>query len=114
MAAVLRMNLERAGFHVTVATDGAHALQLADKLPHFDLVLTDEQMPELSGTGFCRALRKLNSYRVTPVVLLTAKALEFDMDWLRSELGITKVLPKPFSPTRVVDVLREQLENQLY
>ena len=101
LASVVRFNLERAGFRVTVANDGRQAW---DNLQHetFDLLLTDQQMPEMSGCELCQALRSVPDLAELPVIMLTAKGMELELPRLRDELKITATFLKPFSPKEVV------------
>lgn len=104
LASVIRFNIQRAGFDVTVVSNGRQALE-AVMAKKFDLVITDEQMPEMTGSDFCRRLRDLSGYEETPVMMLTAKGLELELDRLRAELGIKMAFLKPFSPMEVVQAV---------
>lgn len=108
LAGVIRFNLVRAGLEIVIARNGREALDAACATT-FDLVLTDEQMPEMCGTELCAALRKRAEYRATPIIMLTAKGLELDIDQLRERLGVTATLPKPFSPAELVSLVEESL-----
>ena len=110
LATVMQFNFSRAGFDVTVARDGQAALQHA-VTKHFDAIVTDEQMPRLNGTELCRRLRTTIEYAVTPVVMVTAKRLEMDLQQLREELGITATLAKPFSPAELVSTVERCIEQ---
>ncbi len=48
-------------------------------------------------------MRNLPGYAATPVILLTAKGLELELPRLQQELDIDAVVPKPFSPSAVVE-----------
>ena len=109
-ARVIQFNLEKAGFEVTLATDGRKAWEIAQQ-DEFDVVLTDQQMPETTGTELCAQLRELPAYETTPVMLLSAKGLELDAEHLES-VGITKVLPKPLSPSELIRTLEETLATK--
>ena len=108
LASVLRFNLERAGFAVTVAHNGRQAWEQAQR-QQFDLIVTDQQMPELTGSELCGRLRGLANYDRTPVIMLTAKGLELELDRLKSELGIAATFLKPFSPREIVKTVEEEL-----
>ncbi|MFV1967283.1 MAG: response regulator [Pirellulaceae bacterium] len=108
LASVIRFNLERSGFQVTVANNGRVAWEFAqDQL--FNLVVTDQQMPEMTGCELCQKLRATAEYAETPVVMLTAKGMELELPRLRKELGITAVFLKPFSPKEVVQAVEDCL-----
>jgi DNA-binding response OmpR family regulator len=105
-ATLLRLTLEHAGFAVRVAPNGRLAYELVRHNP-FDLVITDEQMPEMSGLEFCRYFRKTAVGRDVPIILLTAKKLELDALQISRDLQIGLILGKPFSPKGIVrDVTR--------
>lgn len=75
--ALERSILEAAGYHVTVAVDGADAwqqLQSAD----VDLVLSDVDMPRMSGIELCRRIRSSSRLRELPVVLVTSLGSQGD------------------------------------
>ncbi len=106
LAGVLQFNLERAGFQVTVAKNGREAWDFAQN-DLFDLVVTDHQMPELTGVELCQRMRQDERYAQTPVIMLTAKGLELDLARLRDELGVAAALPKPFSPIEVIAAIED-------
>lgn len=108
LSTVIEFTVKRAGFIVETAANGEQALQKA-KATTFDLVISDHQMPQRSGIELFRALRELPQYAETPFVLLTAKKLELNSDSLREELGIARVMAKPFSPNEVANLLHDLL-----
>ncbi len=110
LANVIRFNLERSGFQVAVAHSGREAYELAQN-DQFDLVLTDHQMPELTGIELCQRLREDERYSQTPVIMVTAKGLELDLARLQDELGITAALAKPFSPIEMIRRIEDCLAS---
>lgn len=111
-ANLLQFNLKRAGFDVFVASNGATALAKAGEV-QFDVVVTDHQMPGITGTEMCRSLRTLPQYRSTPVLLCTAKGLELDRSSVLEECGVTEILFKPVSPRHLLSSLNDLLAPQL-
>jgi CheY-like chemotaxis protein len=97
LASVIRFNLERSGYDVTVAHNGRAAWEIAQDRT-FDLIVTDQQMPEMTGCELCRKLRAMEEHAHTPVIMLTAKGMELELPRLREELGISAAFLKPFSP----------------
>jgi len=67
-------SLKKAGFSVYEACNGEDALDIARK-NNYDLVLTDVNMPVMDGLTLIRHLRKLPSYKNTPILALTAENL---------------------------------------
>ncbi len=108
LATVVRFNLERAGFQVTVAANGRIAWEAA-QAGQFDLVVTDYQMPEMTGRDLAVCLRGCERYRDTPIILLTAKGLELELTNIREVLDITATFSKPFSPKEVVKAVEDYL-----
>jgi two-component system alkaline phosphatase synthesis response regulator PhoP len=101
IAEIARDYLERAGFRVTTAADGAEALALA-RARRPDLVVLDLGLPELDGLDVTRALRKDSS---VPIVMLTARVDESDK-LVGLELGADDYVTKPFSPKELVARVR--------
>jgi two-component system, chemotaxis family, chemotaxis protein CheY len=106
LARVMQFALDRAGFETQTARNGRLALDIAEE-SQFDVVVTDHQMPEMTGVELCRELRKLPQYQDCPMILLTAKGLELELPRLRDELGISGVFSKPFSPAAVVKAVED-------
>ena len=92
IARLMRRGLERAGYTVDTAADGAQGLELALDRTH-GLILLDVMLPKLDGWQVCTALRER---RVTaPVLMLTAR--DAVTDRVRGlDLGADDYLPKPF------------------
>jgi two-component system, OmpR family, phosphate regulon response regulator PhoB len=88
--------LEQSGFDVRRASDGDAALQeVSVELP--DLVLLDIMMPGISGLEVLQRWRSDEATAGLPVILLTAKAQENDVE-RGFELGADDYVVKPFSP----------------
>jgi len=107
---VVSMKLRRAGFEVITAQDGEEAVELCrEELP--DLIITDYQMPFMTGVEFCTAIRNVENCKSIPAVMLTARG--FDVDALEmAQAGITRVLEKPFSPREILAVTKELLRGE--
>ena len=91
---LVRLRLERSGYAVISAQDGIEALALASSR-HPDIAIFDVSMPGLSGFDVTRRLRETDT--TTPVILLTARALESDVE-AGAAAGANAYLTKPFSP----------------
>lgn len=108
LSGVVCFNLQRAGFQVTSVSNGRMALDALEK-DSFDLVLSDQQMPMMTGIQLCESLRQMPAHRRTPFILLTAKCMEIDFLKLQKSLNISAALPKPFSPSELVNCIEETL-----
>lgn len=99
--------LERAGHEVIAVQDGAQALaSLRSQKP--DLAVLDISMPELDGLEVLRRVRDDDGIRALPVILLTAKAQEADVE-RGYAAGASAYVKKPFSPRE----LAERVESLL-
>jgi DNA-binding response OmpR family regulator len=107
---VVTRYLEHDGHRVTVASDGAAALQAIDQ-QSFDLIVLDLMLPTIDGLSILREVRRGGR---TPVIVLTAKGDEGDRV-LGLQLGADDYVVKPFSPrelaARVTSVLRRSGAN---
>jgi len=93
---LVRYRLERSGYQVATATDGAEAVRLAGELAPA-LAVLDVMMPSLDGLEATRRLRNDPATAEIPVILLTAKAQDADVQegFLA---GADDYIRKPFSP----------------
>ena len=99
-AELLELQLNNAGYKVTVAEDGDQALKKIHKLMP-DLVILDLMIPEVQGTEVCKFIRKDPATESLPVMMCSAKISEIDKI-LGLELGADDYVTKPFSPRELV------------
>lgn len=97
---LLRYNLSKAGFSVTVASDGLAGLKSARSTPP-DLVILDLMLPEMRGEDVCRELKSAPATAHIPVIMLTAKA-QPEERIAGLELGADDYVTKPFSPRELI------------
>ena len=104
---VLSMKFQHSGLNVLAAEDGAEALRLArSALP--DLIITDYQMPRMSGLELCSRLNSDPATQNIPVILLTARGFSIGETQIGSP-NIRFVMGKPFSPREVLARVQELL-----
>jgi two-component system phosphate regulon response regulator PhoB len=97
---LLRYNLNRAGFTVSIAETGLKGLEKA-RAERPDVIVLDLMLPEMPGEKVCKALKEDESTAAIPVVMLTAKGRTEDRI-TGLELGADDYVPKPFSPKELV------------
>ncbi|MCW2521720.1 MAG: response regulator receiver [Frankiales bacterium] len=108
---LISLKLTGAGFTVVAVSDGAAALAAAaESVP--DLALLDVMMPFRSGLEVTRALRADPRTADVPVILLTARSQEFDVE-SGFVLGANDYIVKPFSPRELVERVRAALASPL-
>jgi CheY-like chemotaxis protein len=106
---VLAIKLRNSGFEVFTADDGAEALELCKK-EQPDLVITDFQMPLMTGLELCREYNRLAGRRV-PAMIITAREFDIQEEEL-AQSGVEIIIGKPFSPRRVVETAKQLLGGE--
>ena len=101
IAGIARDYLERAGYRVTVAGDGADAIVKA-RSQRPDLIVLDLALPRMDGLDVTRSIRKDSN---VPIIMLTARVDEADK-LVGLELGADDYISKPFSPRELVARVR--------
>jgi CheY-like chemotaxis protein len=104
---LIKFTLAFAGHKITEASNGEEAVQLAKQvLP--DLILTDVRMPKMTGYEACRAIKDDEATQHIPVVILSAKGQDEEIDQGRDS-GSDDYIVKPFAPdqltARVAEIL---------
>jgi two-component system response regulator AtoC len=104
MSGVIRFSLNKAGFDVTTAKCGQTAWNLLQE-QDFDLLVSDFQMPGLTGGELCERIRNDPRLAPLPVILLTAKGMELESARYLDDLSVSTIMSKPFSPKELVRVV---------
>ena len=102
----LVVGLQREGFGVEVARDGAEALLNFDKV-NPDIVLLDVMLPKVSGTDVCREIRKKSQ---VPIIMVSAKGTEIDTV-VGLEVGADDYIVKPYRIRELVARVRAALRR---
>ncbi|MUL37318.1 response regulator transcription factor [Gloeocapsopsis dulcis] len=103
--------LQKEGYEVTTAGDGATALKLFHKqVP--DIILLDLMLPEVDGMELCWRIRAFSNI---PIIMLTAKDQDIDKVW-GLEAGADDYITKPFNTrellARIKTVMRRHIAGQ--
>ncbi|MBN1868757.1 chemotaxis response regulator CheY [Candidatus Sumerlaeota bacterium] len=106
MRRVMRNTLHQLGFHnLDEANDGAAALEKL-KTGAYDLVVTDWDMPNMTGLELLKAIRAQETLRSIPVLMVTAEA-EKEKVFAAAQAGVTNYVVKPFAP----EVIRQKIDS---
>jgi two-component system, chemotaxis family, chemotaxis protein CheY len=107
MRRIVVNSLQRIGFSDTVeAGDGVEALERFDASISF--VITDWNMPNMSGLEFVRALRSRPEGAGIPILMVTTRSVREDI-LAAIEAGVNNYIVKPFTP----QVLKEKIDQLL-
>jgi CheY-like chemotaxis protein len=104
---VLQVNLEIEGYEVLAAQNGEDAVKVA-LAERPDLVILDIMMPRLDGYQACERLKANDDTRDIPVVFLSAKAQQSDIQ-RGKDYGVADYLTKPFDPMDLLGVVERLL-----
>jgi two-component system alkaline phosphatase synthesis response regulator PhoP len=104
---VVAIKLRNNGYEVVAANNGAEAYELACREKP-DIVVTDFQMPLMTGIELIEKLRAQESTRSIPVILLTARSFAISPEQQES-LGVANCLSKPFSPKELLKTIQDIL-----
>ena len=102
----LKFNLENESYEVTVAYDGATAVEL-ERREQFDLILLDWMMPGMSGSDACMKIREFSD---VPVIMLTARSEDADK-LMGFACGADDYITKPFNILEVKARIRALLRR---
>ncbi len=102
---MVSFTLKSAGYTVLEAIDGADGLSKA-KMKSVDLVLTDQNMPNMDGLTLIKSLRMLPQYKSTPILMLTTESSDA-MKASGRAAGATGWLVKPFDPQKLIEVVKK-------
>lgn len=103
LRSMLSAMLAQEGHQVTEASDGEHALDVIQGLS-VDMVLTDVNMPILSGIELCRELRQMEDFRFVPILIITTETTD-QMKQAGKLAGATGWLVKPFDPQKLISTV---------
>ena len=106
---LIQVNLERAGYQVATAFDGAEALKKVES-DKPDLIVLDVMMPKMDGFEVLKRLQANPESREIPIVMLTAKAQDADVfrGWAS---GVSAYLTKPFNPLELITFVKRILSG---
>lgn len=106
---LIAFTLEFAGFEVVSASNGVETVELATR-EHPDLILMDVRMPLMTGYQACEALKQIPETQNTPVVFLSAKGQESEIQEGMG-VGAVRYILKPLAPDDLVAQVKQVLEE---
>lgn len=106
---LITFTLTFAGYEVIATKDGQEAFE---KVPEVnpDLILMDVRMPRMTGFEACRALKAEEATKGIPVVFLSAKGQDAEVQE-GLDAGAIEYLLKPFAPNELIDRINEIVER---
>ncbi len=111
LASKIKHLLEIHQFQVFTADNGRHALELYKAMPNISLVITDSNMPEMSGVALVKELRKIAPKEKTSIIGISGLADNHESA-LFIKSGADSFLHKPLVPEEFYSVINSSLQNQ--
>jgi two-component system, OmpR family, alkaline phosphatase synthesis response regulator PhoP len=108
---LLTYNLEQEGYTIFFSTSGEEALAMVQQ-KNPDLILLDLMLPGVDGLDVCRHLKRNETTRNIPIIMLTAKSEDSDVI-TGLEMGADDYIPKPFSPKVLIARIRSVLRRNV-
>jgi CheY-like chemotaxis protein len=106
---VVSIKLKNNGFDVVTAENGSDGYELpSETLP--DIIVSDYQMPIMSGVEMIQKLRQNPETAHIPVIMLTARGFAIEDDQ-KEQLKVSACLSKPFSPREVLQTIEDVLKQ---
>ncbi|AWB68198.1 response regulator [Saccharobesus litoralis] len=109
MRQMVSVVLEKAGHTVTTAEDGVQGLAAARK-EHFDLIISDVNMPNMGGISFVGKIKRMEAYQYVPILMLTTESSQYRKDKARQS-GASGWLTKPFDPPRLENAVNRLISK---
>ena len=107
---VLRLQLEKAGFSVETAPNGRAALDIIEQSPP-DALVTDIDMPQMSGEELCKHLYSQQSDPGFPIFVATSLTALRHREW-SANLESLKFIEKPLSAKKLLAALKDYFESE--
>jgi two-component system alkaline phosphatase synthesis response regulator PhoP len=106
---LLAFTLKYGGFEVITVANGLEAIEQATKSEP-DMILLDVRMPRMTGYEACKVLKKDPKTAGIPIVFLSAKGQEAEVD-RGIEAGAIDYILKPFAPDTLITHIKKLLDN---
>lgn len=106
---LIEFTLKYAGHDVHKASNGAEAVEMAPNVMP-DLIMMDIRMPRMTGYEACLAMKQIEAVKDIPVVFLSAKGQEAEID-TGLEVGAHEYILKPFAPDDLTKRISEILKQ---
>ncbi|RVT52277.1 response regulator [Rubrivivax albus] len=101
---VVKIALQRAGYDVVEASDGADALAKLNQLAKVHLIVSDVNMPNMDGITFVQQVKLHARHKFAPVIMLTTEDQAAKKDQGRAA-GAKAWIVKPFNPPQLLDAV---------
>lgn len=93
--------MKKEGFQVTTAEDGLDGLEKLYSMEGVDLIISDVNMPRMDGFTFIKTLREQDTYRDTPIIVLSTEGQDKDIE-TGLTLGANLYMVKPAQPDKLL------------
>jgi DNA-binding response OmpR family regulator len=110
MLELIQLVVKKQGLSVQGASSGEQGLAIMRESPP-RLVLLDIMMPEMDGWDVYKQMKEDDALRDIPVIIVTARKSSLEEIIARTRAGVDEYIIKPFSPSRLREVIKKALEK---
>jgi two-component system chemotaxis response regulator CheY len=98
--------LKGAGYDVIEVTNGQEGLNVLNKTAQINMIITDINMPVMSGLEFAAKTKEMSIHKFTPILMLTTE-ISLEKKDLAKNLGVKAWMTKPFSPVQILKAVEK-------
>ena len=109
LARVLSFKFKSCGFTPLACADGQLAWESFQNESGILAVVSDQEMPRMTGVELCQNIRQVNTD--VPFFLVTGRQLELSTTGIVEQLNISEIFAKPFSPAKVVSAVEAAIST---
>jgi len=107
---MMSFTLENAGYEVVEAEDGEEALKKLLDSKNINMIVTDLNMPNVTGLELIRSVRSNSEFKYIPIVVLTTEFHDAKKKESK-KAGATGWITKPFKPDQLIGVIKKVIPN---
>ena len=101
---VLTMSLKNAEYDVLEARNGQEALDVLKKTAMINMIISDVNMPVMSGLEFAQQVKLMDIHKYTPILMLTTESAD-DKKNVAKNAGVKAWMTKPFAPSALLNAV---------
>ena len=108
---IIALKLKSHGYQVVIAENGEEGLSIIQSQKP-EAVITDIMMPHLDGKSLCKKTNELKKERPFLTIVMSCRIATDEYDWINS-MDTTMFMEKPFSPSKLLDMVDRYFEDKL-
>lgn len=103
---LLKISITKMGFIAVEAQNGETAVSYLETMKDIDVIVTDINMPGMSGIDLVKAIRRIDGYKFSPVLIMTNPENSESLEKAKTA-GATAWIDKPFKPGELIRIINK-------